>query len=143
MENQKILVPKPSNNSIITFLFGLVLILTSITANAQFASKSIPPNSSQIVDYQIQIFEVAKIENKLYFKFVVIENMLNTSYTLEYSDNGIDFYTIQLKEGFKSPNGTPLMYCYTVNDLNNFNSKKFRIRRGSKKGVNYSLVING
>ena len=70
----------------------------------------------------------------------MIENNFETNYTLESSSNGTDFFAVQLKEGYKSPSGVPLLYCYSVN-LNDLDDKTYRIRRDSPYGINYSYVI--
>ena len=141
MNHTEIISSESSKSWLIVFVLLIGLLLGSLKMNAQSLSKRTVFNEQITSDYIINDFKVKEINNKLYFKFLVLENQYNTTYTLESSTNGKDFYAVQLKEGFKSPNGTPLLYCYTV-DLNQLNDKSYRIRRDSDDGKEYSTVIN-
>ena len=140
MSNQKTLSPANSLSWVIVFIILMGLMLATLTINAQSIVKKTTFSSEITDDYIIKYFKVKEISNKLYFKFLVLENRENTNYTLESSSNGAEFYAVQLKQGFKSPSGAPLLYCYTV-DLNQLNNKSYRIRRDSPEGIEYSPTI--
>ena len=97
-------------------------------------------NSETINDCTIKEFTAKIVDNKIYFRFLIIDILENTNYTLESSSNGTDFYTIKLKEGFKSPNGIPLLYCYSI-DLHSFSDNSYRIRIDSDNREEYSSII--
>ena len=142
MYNQdNILNPSSSKNWIIVFSILIGLMLATVSINAQSITSKVAFNDNETVDHLIKYFNVKEVNNTLYFNYLVVENRVHTAYTLESSSNGTDFYTVQLKEGFKSPSGVPLLYCYSV-DLNVLNDRTYRIRRDSPDGINYSTVIN-
>jgi len=99
-------------------------------------------DSEELSSYDVKSFTVQEVNNKAYFKFLIVEGDDNTSYTLETSMNGIDFSPINIKEGFKSPNNTPLLYCFTVNKENNTNGSYYRIKRTSILDEVYSNVVS-
>ena len=140
MNNKDIFTPASSKNWIIVFSVLFLLMITSLSINAQIVVKKITFKPDATDDYVIKSFTATEVNNKVYFKFLVLENRYNTNYILESSSNGTDFYAVQLKEGFKSPNETPLLYCYSI-DLNNLNDKTYRIRRDSSDGVNYTASL--
>ncbi len=140
MNNQEKLSSTSDKHWIIVFVVLIGLMFVTVSVNAQAVNGKVVFNGDETNDYVMKSFKVKEVNNKLYFKFLVLENRLNTTYTLESSSNGDDFYAVQLKDGFKSPNGTPLLYCYAV-DLNKLNDKVYRIRRDSPDGVNYSSLI--
>ena len=140
MYTSRTLDPSKSINWIIIFFILFGLMLTTITVKAQAIEKKVTFTPDITDNHIVKYFKVKEVSNKLYFKYLVLENEYNTSYTLESSSNGNEFYAVQLKEGFKSPKGVPLLYCYSV-DLNQLNDKSFRIRRDSPDGVEYSSVI--
>ena len=123
---------------VIIVLVGLLFGATSINAQVLNEKNVFSPETTS--DYLVKDFKVKEASNKLYFKFLIVENRLDTKYTLESSSNGTDFYAVELKEGFKSPNEVPLLYCYSV-DLNQVNDNTYRIRRDSPDGTSYSSAI--
>ena len=140
MEHQEILTSSSSKNWIIVFAILTGLLLTTVTVSAQSIEEKNNFGPEITSDFIVKSFKVKEVNNKLYFKFLILENNIDADYTLESSSNGTDFYAVQLKEGFKSPNGVPLLYCYSV-DLNQLNDNTYRIRRDSSNGINYSTVI--
>ena len=77
----------------------------------------------------------------MYFNFLIVENNDNIGYVLESSVNDSKFKSIQIKEGFKSPDGKPLLYCYSEKLTINENTS-YRIKRISSDGnINYSCPI--
>jgi hypothetical protein len=120
-------------------LFSLI-ILTIKSIDAQ----TINEENSLSSDYFIEYFKAIELNKKLYFKFLIQENNDNIAYVLELSENGNEFKSIQIKEGFKSPNETPLLYCFSEKITDNENST-YRIKRISNDGViDYScpIIIN-
>jgi len=139
--NKRKVLSFPSNKfSLITYSFFIGLMFTSMAFNAQAINEKMTFEDDNIADHVIKYFKAKKINNKLYFKFLVLENRFHTTYALESSENGTDFYNVQKKEGFKSPIGTPLLYCYSI-DLTRLSKNKYRIKRTSEDGINYSSII--
>jgi hypothetical protein len=119
------------------FIFSLF----TLNVQAQIIQENFDFNEDVKSTYNIEYFTFAEANNTLYFKFLILENSDNAAYTLEYSENGVDFEFIQTKEGFKSPNNTPLLYCYSVN-LSSLNAKSYRVKRTSTNEANeYSSII--
>jgi hypothetical protein len=138
---EKKLTATSSNQWLITFVFLFIMMFISVSINAQSLIQKEIFNAKYEKDYEIKKFEVKEVNNKLYFKYIVLENQSNTLYTLESSINGVDFYAVQLKEGSKSPKDIPLLHCYSVN-LDDLNDNEYRIRRDSPDGVEYSTILD-
>ena len=120
-------------------MFSLIT-LTITTINAQSINKKNSPSK----DYFIEYFKAIELNKELYFKFLIQENNNNIAYVLELSVNGNEFKSIKIKEGFKSPNRTPLLYCFSEKITDNENST-YRIKRISNDGdIDYScpIIIN-
>jgi penicillin-binding protein-related factor A (putative recombinase) len=140
MKNKKVSSFTSNKFSLITYTLTIGFLFITLAFNAQSINEKITFQDDEIASHVIKYFKAKKINNKLYFKFLVLENKLQTAYTLESSTNGTDFYNVQKKEGFKSPSGTPLLYCYSI-DLTNLSTNKYRIKRTSEDGINYSSII--
>jgi len=140
MNNKTHLPASSDSNWIIIFTILFFLLILSISTNAQSMSKKTTFTSEITSDYIVKEFSAKEINNAIYFKFLVLENREDVNYTLESSSNGVDFYPVKLKEGFKSPNNYPLLYCYSI-DLTILSDKTFRIKMDSKESINYSSVI--
>ena len=132
MKNQKKIL-------IIVPLFALILCATSISA--QIVEDKIGFDQERINDFTVKYFKVKEVNNTLYFKFLVLEYRANTAYVLESSSNGVDFDSVKMKQGYKSPNNVPLLYCYSVH-LNNLAANTYRIKRISPDGNDYSEEIH-
>ena len=115
----------------------LLLLLVFPKAKAELIIRTYARNNSPSRDYVIEYFKVIDVDNKLYFKFLIIEHQENAAYILESSFNGLDFNAVQIKEGSKSPNGIPLLYCYTEKLKDNENIS-YRIKRVSLSGIDIS-----
>lgn len=119
----------------LVLLFLITLAVTTINA------QSINKENSTSPDYFIEYFKVTELNNVLYFNFLIIENNNNIGYVLESSVNESEFQSIQIKQGVKSPNRVPLLYCYSEKLMNNENTT-YRIKRISADGnINYSFPI--
>jgi len=140
MKNKELLSATSSTSWLLVFTLLFGLLLTSLTINAQSINQKETFNSAVINDCTIKEFTAKVVNNKIYFRFLVVENRDNTNYTLEASTNGDDYSPILQKEGFKSPNGTPLLYCYSL-DLHDFSDNTYRIRRVTPDGVSFSNSI--
>jgi hypothetical protein len=112
-------------------LFALTITLA--TASAQQVDNTNMFSNSLVVDYDIEYFKVMEVENKLFFKFLITEEKENTAYILESSTNGETFKSCQIKEGYKSPNNIPLLYCF-AEQLNGNDITIYRIKRVSFDG---------
>lgn len=123
---------------IFTILLGLLIISSNI--HAQAISKKIAFTPELTDNYVVKEFSMKEVNNKLYFRFLILENNQDVNYTLESSLNGTDFYPVQLKQGFQSPTGVPLLYCFVV-DLNVLNDNVYRIKRTSPEGEEFSSFI--
>ncbi len=140
MKNKELLVATSSTSWLLVFTLLFGLLLTSLTINAQSINQKETFNSAAIDDCTIKEFTAKVVGNKIYFKFLIVENLEQTNYTLEASTSGDDYSPILQKEGFKSPNGVPLLYCYSL-DLHENSDKIYRIRRVSPEGDNFSATI--
>jgi len=116
-------------------LFFLILFFPKTKAESINPADTFSNNLS--IDYVIEYFKVINVDNNLYFKFLITEHQENAAYILESSKNGLDFDAVQIKEGSKSPNGMPLLYCYTENLRDNDNIA-YRIKRVSISGIGIS-----
>jgi hypothetical protein len=127
----------------LTVLLISILITSTLSANTgQSIKTKSTTNLNNSISSAIEYFKVMEINKKLYFKFLIVENKDNVAYVLESSENGTDYSSIQIKEGFKSPNKTPLLYCYSEKLIDN---TSYRIKRVSFDGlINYSgsITIN-
>lgn len=91
-------------------------------------------------EFVIKQFTAVQHQDKIYFKFLIVENRVNVNYVLESSTNGVDFVEVQKKEGFKSPNEIPLLYCYTIDEIDK-KVKAYRIRLESINTIEYSSRV--
>lgn len=140
MNDQELFSPANSRSWVIIFTILLGLMLASLTINAQSLNQKIAFTPEITDDYIVKEFTAKVANNKIYFRFLLVDNRYNTNYTLESSSNGTDFYAVKLKEGFKSPNGVPLLYCYSI-DLHEFSDNTYRIKIDSDDGDEYSSII--
>jgi hypothetical protein len=138
--NKELFTPSSTTSWVLIFLILFGLMLTSLTINAQSINKKVAFAPEITEAYIIKEFTAKVVNNKIYFRFLLIDNRENTNYTLESSSNGTDFYAVKLKEGFKSPNGIPLLYCYSL-DLHEFSDNTYRIRMDSDDGGEYSSAL--
>ena len=131
---------KPSFTKRITSLVLFSLITLTVTSiNAQSINEKHIFNISPSPDYLIEYFKAIELNKILYFKFLIRENNDNIAYVLESSVNGAEFKSTQIKEGFKSPHGVPLLYCYSEKLTDN---TTYRIKRISYGGdIDYSCPI--
>ena len=129
-------------NGITVFTIFTLFTSTLTANNEQSINTKSTTSVNNSVDCTVEYFKVMELNKKLYFKFLVVENKDNIAYVLESSENGNEYNAIQIKEGFKSPNQVPLLYCYSEKLINN---TSYRIKRVSSDGViNYSgsITIN-
>lgn len=125
-------------NPRIHFIF---LLIISFNINAQSLIEKVNFSDDYTKNYEIQEFSCTQVESKSYFKFIISENRDDIKYILESSENGISFFVEKEKEGFKSPNGTPLMYCFSVDSKNNLDTRFFRIKIMNGENYDYSPTI--
>lgn len=92
-------------------------------------------------EYVVKQFTAKHIQNKFYFKFLIQENREDADYVLESSIDGINFNEVATKEGVKSPNNQPLLYCYIVDDTT-ISDRIFRVRITSNEEVTYSNLLD-
>ncbi len=127
----------------LTVLIISIIITSTLSANTGHAIKTKSATTlNNSTSCTIEYFKVMEINGKLYFKYLILENKDNVAYVLESSNNGTEYNFIQLKEGVKSPNKTPLLYCFSEKLINN---TSYRIKRISFDGIiNYSgsITIN-
>ena len=136
MKNQKYFVKTFYKKVIITS----VLIVFTFSINAQSLTQKSDFREIEKPAYNIEYFKVKEVNDKLYFKFLIIENEQNIVYTLESSTDGANFSGVTKKDGFLSPNGIPLLYCYSA-DQNTISTESYRIKRSSAEGVQYSSTL--
>lgn len=125
---------------IVSIIVLLYLLSASIQVSGQSLTNKVDFNEKYTQEFIIKQFTAKQLEGKIYFNFLIVEQRENTKYVLESSTNGVDFTEVQKKDGFKSPNSTPLLYCYTV-DVVNRKVKEFRIRIEATNTIEYSNRI--
>lgn len=114
-------------------LFALTLVFAFASSAQQVEVNSMFSNN-QIVDHNIAYFKVMKIDKNLFFKLLITEDKENTTYIIEASIDGENFTSCQIKEGFKSPENTPLLYCFSEK-RNQTTATVYRIKRVSFDGI--------
>lgn len=119
----------------------IFFLMISFNINAQSIIEKVDFSDNYSKNYVITEFSCSQVESKAYFKFIISENRDDIKYILESSVNGIDFFVEKEKEGFKSPNGIALMYCFTVNTKNNLHTRYFRIKIMNGENYDYSPTI--
>ncbi len=125
-------------SSRILFIFFLMI---SFNINAQSIIEKVDFSDNYTKNYEIQEFSCTQVESKAYFKFIISENRDDIKYVLESSGNGIAFVVEKEKDGFKSPNGIALMYCFSVDTRNNLGTRFFRIKIMDGENYDYSPTI--
>ena len=140
-----LLFKKAINKSFILLVIGHAF---SFSLKAQSNIEKIEFGPEYTEDFIIRDFSGRLIENTIYFKFLIIENIKHTAYILEYSYDGKNFNESMNKEGYLSPQKTPLLYCYKLNTeiFNSHQNIHFRIKRldSNKNDIDISrtLVVN-
>ena len=125
-------------SSRILFIFFLMI---SFNINAQSIIEKVDFSDNYSKNYDIKEFSCTQVESKAYFKFIISENRDDIKYVLESSENGIAFFVEKKKDGFKSPNGIALMYCFSVDTRNNLDTRFFRIKIMNGENYDYSPTI--
>lgn len=125
-------------SSRIHFIFFLLI---SFNINAQSIIEKVDFSDNYSKNYDIKEFSCTQVESKAYFKFIISENRDDIKYVLESSGNGIAFVAENEKDGFKSPNGIALMYCFSVNTNNSLDTRFFRIKIMDGENYDYSPTI--
>jgi len=130
------------NKNCITIISFILIILWSsnIRLGAQSISNKVDFTEKPSEEFVIKQFTAVQHQDKIYFKFLIVENRVNVNYVLESSTNGVDFVEVQKKEGFKSPNEIPLLYCYTIDEIDK-KVKAYRIRLESINTIEYSSRV--
>jgi len=130
------------NKNCITIVSFILIILWSsnIRLGAQSISNKVDFTEKPSEEFVIKQFTAVQHQDKIYFKFLIVENRVNVNYVLESSTNGVDFVEVQKKEGFKSPNEIPLLYCYTIDEIDK-KVKSYRIRLESINTIEYSSRV--
>jgi len=127
---------------ITTVILLLLLFATSINIKAQQTARKMLFNNDKICNHQVKEFSLIKAENRLYFKYLILENETDVTYVLEASTDGTHFYKINQKEGFQSPKNTPLLYCFNVDASKLSSLLYYRIKRISNQDESFSKVLN-
>src|SRR5690606_34947107 len=97
------------------FIAAIIVVLLLFTFNkitAQTITNKV--TFEEVPEFSIQQFSGTSINGKIYFKFLILENSDEVCYILESSIDGQNFNEVVKKNGVKSPNQQPLLYCYTV-----------------------------
>ncbi|MBW6484126.1 MAG: hypothetical protein K0B10_13825 [Vicingaceae bacterium] len=137
--NQHTQLNKKQYINIVSFI--LIIVLSSIIqVEAQSISNKVDFTEKPSEEFAIKQFTAVQHQDKIYFKFLIVENRVNVNYVLESSTNGVDFIEVQKKEGFTSPNEIPLLYCYTINKVDK-KVKVYRMRLESKNTIEYSSRV--
>ncbi len=124
-------------------LFLMLSVFTIVNIYGQFAQEDYSLSVEKETNlYNVKSFTVKEINNTAYFKFLIVENDDNAVYVLESSINGVDFIPVNLKEGFKSPNNTPLLYCFSINKESNVKGNYYRVKRKSLTEEVFSDILS-
>ena len=129
----------PLKQAIIASIIAILLLFATNKLRAQTVINKVTFETTP--EYVVKQFSANHIQNKFYFKFLILENREGADYVLESSSNGVDFNEVATKEGVKSPNNQPLLYCYIVNDIA-ISDRIFRVRITSNKEVTYSNLLD-
>lgn len=129
----------PLKQAIIASIIAILLLFATNKLRAQSVTTKV--TFEAVPEYVVKQFSANHIQNKFYFKFLILENREGADYVLESSSNGVDFNEVATKEGVKSPNNQPLLYCYIVNDIA-ISDRIFRVRISSNKEVTYSNLLD-
>jgi hypothetical protein len=115
------------------------LIAGNFKLKAQQIVQKINFNHEEITSFNIKEFSVKNINQVNYVRFLILENQNESHYILESSEDGENFIPLEMKDGFKSPNSSPLLYCFNEEETNI--EKKYRIKRVNNTEVSYSNII--
>lgn len=125
----------PLKQAIIASIIAIILLFASNKLRAQAVVNKVTFEATP--EYVIKHFTANNIQHKFYFKFLIQENREYATYVLESSLDGIKFNEVATKEGVKSPNKQPLLYCYIVDEVT-LGDRIFRVRITSNEEVTYS-----
>lgn len=125
----------PLKQAIIASIIAILLLFATNKLRAQSVATKVTFEAAP--EYVVKQFTAKHIQNKFYFKFLIQENREDANYVLESSIDGINFSEVATKEGVKSPNKQPLLYCYIV-DETTISDRIFRVRIISNEEVTYS-----
>lgn len=129
----------PLKQAIIASIIAILLLFATNKLRAQSVTTKV--TFEAVPEYVVKQFTAKHIQNKFYFKFLIQENREDVAYVLESSLDGVNFNEVAIKEGVKSPNKQPLLYCYIV-DATTISDRIFRIKMMSDEVVTYSSLLN-
>ncbi len=129
----------PLKQAIIASIIAILLLFATNKLRAQSVTTKVTFEAAP--EYVVKQFTAKHIQDKFYFKFLIQENREDVAYVLESSLDGVNFNEVTTKEGVKSPNNQPLLYCYVV-DSKNISDRIFRIKMMSDEVVTYSSLLN-
>lgn len=129
----------PLKQAIIASIIAILLLFATNKLRAQSVTNKVTFETT--TEYVVKQFTAKHVQNKFYFKFLILENREDADYVLESSIDGINFSEVATKEGVKSPNNQPLLYCYIV-DSKTISHRIFRVKMISNEEFTYSSLLN-
>ena len=129
----------PLKQAIIASIIAILLLFATNKLRAQSVINKVSFEATP--EYVVKQFTAKHIQNKFYFKFLIQDNREEIKYVLESSKDGVNFSEVAIKEGVKSPNNQPLLYCYIVNG-EVVRDRFFRVKIISNEEVNYSNLLD-
>jgi hypothetical protein len=91
-------------------------------------------------EYRLYSLTVKCMEQKAYAMWVVVEPDENALYVLEVSSDSINYKTIYVKRGFKSPHNIKLMYSF-IDENPLPNTSYYRLKRLTPDGSDISEIV--
>ncbi len=129
----------PLKQAIIASIIAILLLFATNKLRAQSVTNKVTFEAAP--EYVVKQFTAKHIQSKFYFKFLIQDNREEIKYVLESSKDGVNFSEVAIKEGVKSPNNQPLLYCYIVNS-EVVSDRFFRVKIISNEEVNYSNLLD-
>ena len=108
-------------NSIKSLLYAtcavifFTLLIKGNTFAQQVNNNGIPNEVAPPV-YKIEKFSAKQVEKKVYLNWTAVCTDDNCFFVIERSKNGIDYKSIGMKKGARSPNNIPLLFSFTDED---------------------------
>lgn len=129
----------PLKQAIIASIIAILLLFATNKLRAQSVATKV--TFEVVPEYVVKQFTAKHIQSKFYFKFLIQDNREEIKYVLESSKDGVNFSEVAIKEGVKSPNNQPLLYCYIVNS-EVVSDRFFRVKIISNEEFTYSSLLD-
>lgn len=107
-----------NHNSIRSLLYATCAVifftlLINLNTFAQRVDNNAITNEVSQPVYKIEKFSSKQVAKKIYLNWTAVSTEDNCFFVIERSNNGIDYKSIGMKKGAKSPNNIPLLFSFT------------------------------